>query len=82
MQNKAAITRDISIKELINNYSFTICYLRDKGICCIPCGDPIHGTFEEAARLKLFDENAIDNFVEEMNIIAEEEEFALVGKKH
>lgn len=82
MQNKAAITKDISIEELINKFSFSICYLRDKGVCCIPCGDPIQGTFEEAARLKHFDEKEIADFVDEMNQIAEEEEFALVEKKH
>ncbi len=82
MQNKPTITRDISIEELINNYSFTICYLRDKGICCIPCGDPIRGTFEEAARLKHFDEKAIAEFVEEMNHFAEAEEFVSLEKNY
>lgn len=81
MQNKTAITKDISLEELINNFSFSICYLRDKGICCIPCGDPIQGTFEEAAHLKHFDEKAIIDFVDEMNQIAEEEEFTMVEKK-
>lgn len=81
MSSKASITRDISIEELINNYSFSICYLRDKGICCIPCGDPIQGTFEEAARLKNFDENAITGFVEEMKHFAEEGEFVSLAKK-
>lgn len=80
MQSKPKITRDITIEELINNYSFTICYLRDKGICCIPCGDPVQGTFAEAASLKYFDENAIDNFVAEMNSIVENGEYALVEK--
>lgn len=82
MQNKPAITRDILIEELITNYSFSICYLRDKGICCIPCGDPIRGTFEEAAKQKHFDEQAIAGFVDEMKHFAEEEKSMSLEKKY
>jgi methionine synthase II (cobalamin-independent) len=71
MKNKPTISRNILIEELINNYSFSVRYLMEKGIRCIRCGEPIWGTLEEAAKEKDFDENAIQVFVKEMNDIAE-----------
>ena len=70
MQDKLVITRDILIEELINNYSFSVRYLMERGIRCIRCGEPIWGTLEEAAKEKSFDEKTIQDFVDEMNRIA------------
>ena len=70
MKNKPAITMDILIEELINDYSFSIRYLMEKGIRCIRCGEPIWGTLEEAAKEKNFDDAAIQSFIQEMNDIA------------
>jgi len=71
MQNKTLITKEILIEELINNYSFSVKYLMEKGIRCIRCGEPIWGTLEEAAREKDFDDEAIAGFVKEMNFLAQ-----------
>ena len=70
MQVKPKITRNILIEELINNYSFAVRYLMEKGIRCIRCGEPIWGTLEEAAKEKDFDDEAIETFVKEMMVMA------------
>jgi len=71
MQVKPKITRNILIEELINNYSFAVRYLMEKGIRCIRCGEPIWGTLEEAAKEKDFDDEAIGTFVKEMIALAD-----------
>jgi methionine synthase II (cobalamin-independent) len=71
MQSRPEITRDILIEELINNYSFAVRYLMEKGIRCIRCGEPIWGTLEEAAKEKDFDDEAIEIFVKEMTALAD-----------
>lgn len=60
------ITKDISIEDLINQYPFSIRYMVQKNIRCIPCGDPISGTLNEAATEKGFSENEIQAFVDEL----------------
>ncbi len=69
---KPEITKDILIEELVDNYSFSVRYLMEKGIRCIMCGEPIWGTLEEAAKEKDFDDETIQQFVEEMKKLAEE----------
>ena len=69
---KPAITKDILIEELVDNYPFSVRYLMEKGIRCIMCGEPIWGTLEEAAEEKGFDTDAIKVFVDEMKKLAEE----------
>jgi len=60
------ITKDIYIEELVNNYTFSIRYLAQKGIRCIACGEPVWGTLEEAAKEKGFEDNDIKTFVDEL----------------
>ncbi|MFO8054248.1 MAG: hypothetical protein R6U19_03690 [Bacteroidales bacterium] len=62
-----AIKRDITIEELTDNYPFAVKFLREKGIVCIVCGEPVWGTLEEVARAKAYDEQGIDDLVEELN---------------
>ncbi len=69
---KPAITKDILIEELVDNYPFSVRYLMEKGIRCIMCGEPIWGTLEEAAKEKDFDDKTIEVFVSEMNKLAKE----------
>ncbi len=69
---KPEITKDILIEELVDNYSFSVRYLMEKGIRCIMCGEPIWGTLEEAAKEKDFDDETIQQFVEDMKKLAEE----------
>lgn len=70
MSGKPVITNDILIEDLINNYSFAVRYLMEKGIRCIMCGEPIWGTLEEAAKEKGFSDAEIDVLIEEMKEIA------------
>ncbi len=60
------INKDIYIEELVNNYTFSIRYLAQKGIRCIACGDPVWGTLEEAAKEKGFQDSDIQSFVDEL----------------
>jgi len=66
------ITKQIEIEELVNNYPFSVKYLMEQGIRCIACGEPIWGTLEEAAKEKGFDDVKVQQFVDELNKIANE----------
>ncbi len=63
---KPAITPDILIEELVENYPFSVRYLMDNGIRCIMCGEPIWGTLAEAANEKGYKDEDISRFVNEM----------------
>jgi methionine synthase II (cobalamin-independent) len=64
------ITKEISIETLVETYPFSVRYLMEKGIRCIMCGEPIWGTLEEAAREKGFDDESIQQFVNDLNKMA------------
>lgn len=61
------ISKDITIEELIEEKPSSIDYLKDKGIRCIRCGEPVWGTLEEAAEEKGFGAADIDGFVKDLN---------------
>lgn len=71
---KPEITKTILIEDLVDNYPFSVRYLMEQGIRCIMCGEPIWGTFEEAAKEKGFSDTKIEEFVSEMNSRAKKEE--------
>jgi hypothetical protein len=73
---KTEITKDILIEELVDNYSFSVRYLMEKGIRCIMCGEPIWGTLEEAAREKGLTAKDIEKFVAEMKEMERNTELA------
>lgn len=62
-----AITKDITIEELVERVPGSVQYLMQQGIKCIACGEPIWGTLEEAARKKGFTVGQIDRFVDDLN---------------
>jgi len=64
---KTRISKDIEIEDLVKILPQSVTYLREKGIRCLRCGEPIWGTLKEAAEQKGFNENDIDKFVEELN---------------
>ena len=64
---KAKISKDIEIEDLVRVLPQSVSYLREKGIRCLRCGEPIWGTLEEAAVEKGFNENDVDKFVEDLN---------------
>ncbi len=70
-----AIKKNISIEELTDKYPESVTFLRDRGIVCIVCGEPVWGTLEETARIKGFNDDEIDRMVVELNDkIASEDE--------
>ncbi|MGM0611991.1 MAG: DUF1858 domain-containing protein [Bacteroidota bacterium] len=76
-----AIKRNISIEELTDNYPFSVSFLREKGIVCIVCGEPVWGTLEEVAKSKGFDDAGIDKLVKELNEKAESDDGESSGNK-
>jgi len=65
------ITKTTSIEDLVNLNSGFVDFLWKQGIRCIRCGEPIMGTFEEAASQKGFDQDKILQFVADMNKMIE-----------
>lgn len=61
------VTKDTLIEDLVEDVPKSIDYLKDQGIRCIRCGEPIWGTLEEAAEEKGFGEEDIKKFVKEIN---------------
>jgi hypothetical protein len=64
---KQKITKEIEIEDLLNLKPEAVTYLRDQGIRCLRCGEPIWGSLESAAKEKGFTEREIDTFVEDLN---------------
>lgn len=66
------ITKDITIEDLIEEKPVAIDYLKEKGIRCIRCGEPIWGTLEEAAEEKGFSADDIEGFVKDLNNLGDD----------
>ncbi|MEA1874270.1 MAG: DUF1858 domain-containing protein [Bacteroidota bacterium] len=65
------ITKEINIEDLVESLPDSIAYLADEGIRCLRCGEPIWGTLEEAAREKGFDEDKIQDFINDLQAMAD-----------
>ncbi|HQK15978.1 MAG TPA: hypothetical protein PLJ27_00910, partial [Polyangiaceae bacterium] len=63
------VSPSTSIEDLVQWIPEAVGYLRDKGIRCIRCGEPIWGTLEEAAKQKGFSEEQIARFVADLNAL-------------
>ena len=63
--NHPRINKSTLIEEIVEKYPQLIHPLRESGIVCIRCGEPIWGTLEEVATEKGIQD--IDALVEEMN---------------
>lgn len=61
------ITKDIAIEELVEKVPASVAFLREKGLVCILCGEPVWGTLAELATSKGFSEEEIDKIVAEVN---------------
>jgi hypothetical protein len=61
------VTSDTSIEDLIQSVPDSVGYLREKGIRCIRCGEPIWGSLAEAAKQKGFGDEDVERFVRELN---------------
>lgn len=62
------INKDILIEDLVGRYPATVKFLRENGIRCLACGEPIWGTLAEAASEKNFSEEEINTLVTELNM--------------
>lgn len=63
---KLKVNKQIEIEDLTRLFPESVTFLRDKGIRCLRCGEPIWGTLEEAAREKGFSDEKIDQITEEL----------------
>jgi len=61
------ITKDTTFKEIVEIYPITIKFLQKQGFECIVQGDPIWGTIEEAAKVKDWRDEEVDQLVIELN---------------
>ena len=61
------ITKDTSIEDLVEIAPESVRYLREEGIRCIACGEPIWGTLEEAVREKGLGDSDLERIVDEIN---------------
>ena len=64
---KVIINKEIEIEDLVKELPESVAYLRNKGIRCLRCGEPIWGSLETAAKEKGFNELEIEIFVSELN---------------
>ena len=65
------ISKKIEIGDLIELLPEAIAYLRNEGIRCLRCGEPIWGTLEAAAKEKNFNDRDISKFVKKLNEMLE-----------
>jgi len=63
------INKEIEIEDLVKIYPESVTFLMEKGIRCLRCGEPIWGTLENAAKEKGFNENEIEGFINELNLL-------------
>jgi len=59
------IAKDMLIEDLVQQYPQLIGPLKEEGIVCLACGEPVWGTLEAQAREKGIED--IDALVERMN---------------
>ena len=64
------ITKDIEIEDLVNELPEAVGYLREEGIRCLRCGEPIWGTLEDAAKEKGYNDKDVERFVKDLNKMA------------
>ena len=64
------INKDIEIEDLVNELPEAVGYLREEGIRCLRCGEPIWGSIEDAAKEKGYNDKDIERFVKDLNKIA------------
>lgn len=61
------ITKDIQIEDLIVQLPQSVSYLREKGIVCVVCGEPVWGSLNDFAVQKGFSNELIEQIVIELN---------------
>ncbi|MCD6441071.1 MAG: DUF1858 domain-containing protein [Candidatus Marinimicrobia bacterium] len=61
------ITKESDIEDIVNDYPELIRPLKEQGIACIACGEPVWGTLADIAKSKNIEN--IDQIIDEMNTI-------------
>lgn len=61
------ITKDILVEDLVEQLPDSVAFLREKGLVCILCGEPVWGTLNELAKSKSFTDVQIDGIVDQLN---------------
>jgi methionine synthase II (cobalamin-independent) len=61
------ITSNISIETLVGIYPQSVHWLRERGIACIICGEPIWGTLGQLASDNGYTKDEVERLVAEMN---------------
>jgi hypothetical protein len=64
------IDRGIWIEDLVRGLPSSVAFLREKGIRCLACGEPIWGTLSDAAREKGYTDAQIDELVAELKALS------------
>ena len=63
------IDRSTWIEDLVRARPDAVRFLRERGIRCLACGEPIWGSVEEAARDKGLTDAQIDELVRDLNAL-------------
>lgn len=61
------ITKDILVEDLVEELPDSVLFLRERGLVCILCGEPVWGTLNDLAKSKGFTDEQIDEIVEQLN---------------
>lgn len=61
------ITKDILVEDLVERIPDSVTFLRERGLVCILCGEPVWGTLNELAKTKKFTDEEIDTLVDQLN---------------
>ena len=55
------------VEDLVEELPDSVLFLRERGLVCILCGEPVWGTLNELAKSKGFTDEQIDEIVEQLN---------------
>jgi iron-sulfur cluster repair protein YtfE (RIC family) len=61
------ITKDTQIEDLVEQLPLSVSLLREKGIVCIVCGEPVWGSLNDLATQKGLSVENIDQIVKKLN---------------
>jgi len=64
-----SIAKDIQIEDLIEILPQAVSYLREKGIVCVVCGEPVWGSLNDLATQKGLSEDKIEQIVKELKLM-------------
>ena len=62
-----SITKDIQIEDLVELLPQSVSLLREKGIVCVVCGEPVWGSLNDLATQKGLSDESIERIVSELN---------------